>query len=281
MGRPKKDAVPEAPAKDEKLEGMLKDFRDNEWQAIELVKYLEGDSYKKDKHTQVFCKSYVIALIQEYCIDVTQVNYPYNIVVGTREDKTELLLAAYGCLCGFDSLGRGARDRKYYKCAHPYNKLIAGDWKGESITASFRPLLLRLERELSNNLHDIKEKNCGKLGFIDQAPRKLALPKLRYSASGPNIKQTYVLDTSSVSKSEKVKKPFSFKSLWKSTIFPLHYIRRKKTVLNLQNTRDYSKVWRMWCIVMLTIIAICAIACAILLLAIYVTINKHYVLDVP
>ena len=96
MGRPRKEPKSEVPAKDTKLEGILKDLRNNKTDAVRLVEYLEGNSYKESEHTEEFCEAYAIAIIQTHCKDTTRedVDQAGGGIAGSAEDKAELMLAA-------------------------------------------------------------------------------------------------------------------------------------------------------------------------------------------
>ncbi len=180
MGRPRKEPKSEVPAKDTKLEGILKDLRNNKTDAVRLVEYLEGNSYKESEHTEEFCEAYAIAIIQTHCKDTTRedVDQAGGGIAGSAEDKAELMLAACGFLQGFTYERQGQRNHKYYDYARTYNQLLSGTWHGESsITAKLRPILNDITWELTNTLFDIKTQRVDKkLGFLNQVPKELTLP---------------------------------------------------------------------------------------------------------
>lgn len=185
MGRPKKDEKPEIPSSDPELERILKDLCNDEWQALTLVKHLEGILYSRSEKNLALCKSYVIALIQTYCKSTTWEEAGNGKVkpkrIGNAEDKVEFVLAIYGLLEGFefDAKKLSIRKRKYYDYAHGHNELVSGVWEGASIDTMTRDVLYDIAWELANTLHDLKIKNDNKLGFLEQAPKELKLPSLR------------------------------------------------------------------------------------------------------
>lgn len=182
MGRSKKEVKPEVLAKDIELENILKDLRNTKTDVVRLVKHLEGDSYKESEHTLEFCTAYAITIIQKYCKNTSgeEVERAGGGIVGSAEDKSELLLAACGFLRGFTDVRQGERCQKYYDYAHGYNQFLSGILHGEgSITATLRPILKAITWELTNTLYDLKTKNGGELGFLDQVPKELTLPAPR------------------------------------------------------------------------------------------------------
>ncbi len=181
MGRPSKDKKSEIPCKDSKIETFLNYLRNDAESVIDLVEYLEGDSFKRNEHDKTFCKAYVLALIQTYCKDTTEEEAGNRKVAGSAEDKIELMLAAYGLLRGFEFKdgSLSARMHDYYDHAHEYNCLIKGVWNGPSIDKMTRDILNDIAWELANTLHDLKTENGGKLKFLDKVPNKLELPSPR------------------------------------------------------------------------------------------------------
>lgn len=182
VGRPENEVKSEVFAKDTELENILKDLRNNKTDVVRLVKHLEGDSYKEDEHSMEFCTAYAITIIQKYCKNTSkeEVKQAGGGIVGSAEDKSELLLAACGFLRGFTDVRQGERCQKYYDYAHGYNQFLRRILHGEgSVTATLRPILKAITWELTNTLYDLKTKNGGELGFLDQVPKELTLPAPR------------------------------------------------------------------------------------------------------
>lgn len=162
-----------------KLKTLLMELSDNVQRAVDIVEHLEGNSFRKDDNNLDFCKTYVIKLIQVYCKDVDQADNDKNAVVGTREDKAELMLAAYGLLQGFTDSDQDNRMQKYYNYAHEYSSLLKGTRESESITSTCGEILKNITLELTSTLCDLETQNGGKLGLIEQVPETLILPSPR------------------------------------------------------------------------------------------------------
>lgn len=183
MGRPPKTI--ESPPADTNLEGHLLELRNDEGQAMQIVKYLEGDSFLETKHSLEYCKSYVIKLIQTYCetVEYKSENDKY-VVIGTASDKSELLLAACGLLSGFEFKPRKQGQRIDDYCAlvrnnGGYNKLVTGNWLATSAATKIRETLVKITKELATKLETLKSENGGKLGFLNQVSEDLLLPAPR------------------------------------------------------------------------------------------------------
>lgn len=220
MPRPKREETPEIPSKDPELEQIFRDLCNDEWQALTLVKHLEGVSYSRSEVNLNICKSYTIALIQTYCKNTTEEEADNGSGkhkrIGNAEDKIEFMLAMYGLLKGFEfkkkSLGK--RKRKYYDYARGYNKLVSGAWDGASIDTKLRDILNDLAWELTNTLYELKVKNGGKLGLHDQVSQNLSLP-------APRDKSTEIQPS-----------PNLLKNLFKRFIQHIHIPKIKRETIN-------------------------------------------------
>ena len=113
------------------LEQILSELRLHESNTQALFNALEGDKavadYRKrcqnsEPQYEVFCKSYIIALVKKY------VSSPYD---------SEILLAAYGFLRGFDQInGVEKRRKEYVEAAFGCNKKVT-DRNGKPVKSLY------------------------------------------------------------------------------------------------------------------------------------------------
>lgn len=159
------------------LDTILRKLRNHEEEAINLVKYLERDSYNRDIHNLEFCKSYTIKLIQDYCED----SEDNKKGILKAEDKCELMLAACGLLSTikFEGSKQPTRIKQYYDYAKKYNSLLAPGWSDTSVDSNTRKILTGITVELVTKLEEKRNKNGGNLNLISQVPKTLCLPSLR------------------------------------------------------------------------------------------------------
>lgn len=128
---------------------MLSELRLHESNTQALFNALEGDKtvadYRKrcqnsEPQYEVFCKSYVIALVKKY------VSSPHD---------SEILLAAYGFLRGFDQInGVEKRRREYVEAAFGRNKKVT-DRNGKPIKALYtkeQPIIKALAAQLTKEV---------------------------------------------------------------------------------------------------------------------------------
>lgn len=142
----------------------------DESQADEVVKFLEGISSSGPMpYSREFCISYVIKLLEKYC----------------STDECELALARYGFLDGFERkkykrIGRRTEEYWKYACKYNQHEFISDDWTttGTALT-ELRDRHMIIVGNLDEITSQIKAKNGGKLGLIEEVPEKLEFPKPR------------------------------------------------------------------------------------------------------
>ena len=145
------------------LEQMLSELRLHESNTQALFNALEGDEtvadYRKrcqnsEPQYEVFCKSYIIALVKKY------VSSPHD---------SEILLAAYGFLRGFDQInGVEKRRKEYVEAAFGCNKKVT-DRNGKPIKALYtrdQPIIQALAAQLTKEVY--KQDKRGSLGLADR-----------------------------------------------------------------------------------------------------------------
>lgn len=152
------------------LEQMLSELRLHESNTQALFNALEGEKavadYRKryqnsEPQYEVFCKSYIIALVKKY------VSSPHD---------SEILLVAYGFLRGFDQInGVEKRRKEYVEAAFGCNKKVT-DRNGKPIKALYtreQPIIQALAAQLTKEVY--KQDKRGSLGLADEVFRELSV----------------------------------------------------------------------------------------------------------
>ena len=152
------------------LEQMLSELRLHESNTQALFNALEGDKavadYRKrcqnsEPQYEVFCKSYIIALVKKY------VSSPYD---------SEILLAAYGFLRGFDQInGLEKRRKEYVEAAFGRNKKVT-DRNGKPVKSLYtkeQPIIQALAAQLTKEVY--KQDKRSSLGLADEVFRELSM----------------------------------------------------------------------------------------------------------
>ena len=110
---------------------------------------------------EVFCKSYIIALVKKY------VSSPHD---------SEILLAAYGFLRGFDQInGVEKRRKEYVEAAFGRNKKVT-DRNGKPVKSLYtkeQPIIQALAAQLTKEVY--KQDKRGSLGLADEVFRELSV----------------------------------------------------------------------------------------------------------
>lgn len=143
-----------------------------------LVKQLESMPDNADL-SQDFCISYVIELLRTYC---------------ENDDDYELALASYGFLEGFEytrykRIQRRTEEYWRYACKYDKHEFIEADWSTGSALTELRDAHIVIIGYLDGITSKIKSKNGGKLGLIEEVPKKLEFPKPREIEKVHDIKQ--------------------------------------------------------------------------------------------
>lgn len=167
------------PLKD-KIESILKDLRNIDDKATELVEALEKSSYSPKKYNLQFCQAYTIKLIQTYCKDSKDASGHMR----ESKDKVELMLASCGLLSGYEFKAKkqGERVSKYIEFVKEnnyYNSLIQDTWKDAGSKATkVRGILNDIAKELANQIVASMPLDSNDLGFIKSVSKgNLVLPK--------------------------------------------------------------------------------------------------------
>lgn len=166
MPRPKKQNKDTEPKSNSELFEILWDLHNHEDKADELMVYLEKIPENTKPHN--FCKSYTIALFQEYITD---------------ENDSEMMLAACGLLKGFKFKPQKLdfRMQKYREHAREYNDFFKKEVAPNSFSTGYRNELRRITETLEKKLAKQLQHNGGKLNFIERVPNKLKYPESRYN----------------------------------------------------------------------------------------------------
>ena len=163
-----------------KLENMLKEIRNINDKATEIVELLEKGSYKPNEHDLQFCQAYIIKLIQTYCKDSKDESGR----IRKAKDKVELMLVSCGLLSGYEFKVKEQGNRimsycEFVKENNYYNSLIRDTWNDAgTIATKTREILNDMAKELAEQIVALMSTSNGDLGLIESIPKGiLILPK--------------------------------------------------------------------------------------------------------